>query len=359
MLALAGYPLDIRCTVLDPASHACASQVARSIVGAYDDPVALARLASDQDVITYEFENVPVEALRAVAERVPVYPPPEALEATQDRLLEKELFEKVGVESAPFAPVDSPGSLAEALEQIGVPAVMKTRRLGYDGKGQRVIHDPRLAEAAWLSLGGVQSILERLVGFDREVSMVAVRGLDGDSGFYPLVENSHREGILDVTRAPAPDLGIGLQQTAEHYIREMMDLLGYVGVLAIEMFQVGERLLGNEIAPRVHNTAHWTIEGAETSQFENHLRAITGLPLGSTAPLGHSAMVNLIGSAPEPAALTAIPGAHLHLYGKEPRPGRKIGHVTLRTDDPLVLEHSLLQLRGLVEDASDRGPWPT
>ena len=359
MLAIAGYPLDIRCTVLDPGIGASASQVAASIVGAYDDPIALARLTTESDVLTYEFENVPVDALRELAERIPIYPPLEALEAAQDRLLEKALFEKVGIESAPSAPIDSHASLAEALQQIGVPAVIKTRRLGYDGKGQRVIHDPGLAEAAWLSLGGVPSIMEGLIPFDRELSMVAVRGFDGDSGFYPLVENTHRDGMLDVTRAPAPDVGIDLQHAAEQKASELMDLLGYVGVMAIEMFQVGERLLGNEIAPRVHNTAHWTIEGAETSQFENHLRAITGLPLGPTAPIGHSAMVNLIGSAPDPAALMSIPGAHLHLYGKEPRPGRKIGHVTIRTDDTLVLERSLVQLRALVDEAGDRRTWPS
>jgi 5-(carboxyamino)imidazole ribonucleotide synthase len=359
MLALAGYPLDIRCTVLDPAPDACASQVAPSIVGAYDDPVALARLATEGNVVTYEFENVPVETLRSIANRVAIHPPPEALEAAQDRLLEKALFDSVGIECAPYVPVDSTASLGTAIEQVGVPAVIKTRRLGYDGKGQRVIRDPRLAEEAWLSLGGVPSILEGLVLFERELSMVAVRALDGDSGFYPLVENTHRAGILDLTRAPAQEVSTELQRAAEQSASAMMDHLGYVGVLAIEMFQVGERLLGNEIAPRVHNSAHWTIEGAQTSQFENHLRAITGLPLGSTAPIGHSAMVNLIGSAPDASAIAAIPGAHLHLYGKEPRPGRKIGHVTLRAEDPLELELWLPKLRALVDDAGDRGPWLT
>ena len=359
MLALAGYPLDIRCTVLDPAPDASASQVTPSIRGAYDDPGALAELASDADVITYEFENVPVEALRSVAERTPVYPPLEALEAAQDRLLEKALFEKIGIDAASFAPVDSSRSLAEALDRIGVPALIKTRRLGYDGKGQGVIHDPRLAEATWQSLGGAPSILEGLVPFDREMSIVAVRGRDGDTAFYPLVENVHRDGILDITRAPAPGLSTELQHAAEQHASQMMDALGYVGVLAIEMFQLGERLLGNEIAPRVHNSAHWTIEGSETSQFENHLRAITGLPLGATTPVGLCAMVNLIGSAPDLGAVMTIPGAHVHLYGKTPRPGRKIGHVTLRSEDSLALEASLLQLKALVDHGGDRGPWPT
>ncbi len=352
MLALGGAPLDIRCTVLDPSPDACATQVAPSILGAYDDPTALATLAGVSDVVTYEFENVPVDALRSLEGTIRVAPHPDALETAQDRLAEKTLFERVGLPTAPFAHVDSLDELVTALERIGAPAVLKTRRLGYDGKGQVVVRDPVLAEDAWRSLGEVPSILEGVVDFDRELSIVAVRGGDGDTRVYPLARNEHRGGILRVTRAPAPGVLPATSEVAERLVRSVMADLGYVGVIAIELFQVGEGLLGNELAPRVHNSAHWTIEGAETSQFENHLRAVAGLPLGPIEALGHSAMVNLVGSTPDPASVAAIPGAHLHLYGKQPRPGRKLGHVTVRADDEATLERGLLQVEGLVDDAN-------
>ncbi len=334
MLAIAGYPLDIRCTTLDPALDSPASQVAPSIVGPYDDREALARLADGVDVVTYEFENVPVEAARFLVELAPVFPPPEALEIAQDRVREKTLFDDVGLPTATYEAVATSGELRSAIERVGTPAVMKTRRLGYDGKGQAVIHDAVLAEDVWRALGEMPAILERLVEFDRELSILGVRGRDGSVAFYPLVQNHHREGILRMSVAPAPDLTPDLQAKAESYARAVMDRLEYVGVMAIELFQVGDELLGNEMAPRVHNSGHWTIEGAETSQFENHLRAVTGLPLGSTSARGSSAMVNLIGVVPDAAALAAVPGAHLHLYGKEPRPGRKLGHVTIVGGEP-------------------------
>ena len=329
MLALAGYPLDIRCTTLDPSTGSSASQVAPHIVGDYDDRDALARLAGASDVVTYEFENVPVESARFLRELAPIFPPPEALEAAQDRLAEKSLFDEVGMPTAGHVAVATPDGLREALRRIGVPAVLKTRRFGYDGRGQVVIHDPLLALDAWRAIGEAPAILERHIGFDRELSIVGARGRDGSTAFYPLIENRHREGILRTSFAPAPVLTAGLQTTAEGYARAIMDRLGYVGVMAVELFQVGDGLVGNELAPRVHNSGHWTIEGAETSQFENHLRAVTGLPLGSTAVPGPSVMVNLIGEEPDPAAVAAIPGARLHLYGKEARPGRKLGHVTV------------------------------
>jgi 5-(carboxyamino)imidazole ribonucleotide synthase len=282
---------------------------------------------------------------------VRVAPSPPAHETAQDRLAEKALFERVGLATAAFESVDSLEGLLAALDRIGTPAVLKTRRLGYDGKGQIVVSDPVLAEDAWRSLGEAPSILEGVVAFDRELSIVAVRGDDGDTRVYPPAHNEHRGGILRVTRAPAAGVTTKTWGEAERLVRSVMDDLGYVGVIAIELFQMGERLLGNELAPRVHNSAHWTIEGAETSQFENHLRAVTGLPLGSTEPRGHSAMVNLIGSTPDPSSVAAIPGAHLHLYGKEPRPGRKLGHVTVRADDAETVERTLLQVEALVDDA--------
>ena len=352
MLALAALPLDVRCVTLDPGVDSSASQVAPSIVAPYDDREALARLAAQVDVLTYEFENVPVEAARFVEERVPVLPPPAALEASQDRIAEKALFDAAGLSVPPYAAVDSLATLEQALATIGMPAVLKTRRLGYDGKGQAVIRDPLLAEDAWRSIGGMPAIVERFVGFDRELSIVAARGLDGAFASYPLVENVHHEGILRLTRAPAPSVPPALYVAAEAHARSVMDELRYVGVLAIELFQVGETLLGNEFAPRVHNTGHWTIEGAETSQFEQHVRAVCGLPLGPTTLRGLSTMVNLIGDAPPTDAIAAIPGAHVHLYGKSPRPGRKVGHVTVRADDPQALGRSLERVLTLVGEGS-------
>ncbi|MGZ6544814.1 MAG: 5-(carboxyamino)imidazole ribonucleotide synthase [Actinomycetota bacterium] len=347
MLALAGAPLDIRCTTLDPAADSPASYVAPSIVGRYDDREALARLADGSDVVTYEFENVPVAAARFLSELAPVYPPPEALESAQDRATEKALFDEVGLPTAPHEAVATLDELQAALGRIGTPAVLKSRRLGYDGKGQAVIHDAVLAEDAWRGIGEVPSLVEGFVDFQRELSIVGVRARDGSTAFYPLIENHHREGILRRSVAPAPRLSADLQAIAERHARAVMHRLGYVGVLAIELFQVGEELRGNELAPRVHNSGHWTIEGADTSQFENHLRAVTGLPLGSTAARGVSVMLNLIGEVPDPSAVAAIRGAHLHLYAKEPRPRRKLGHVTVTGEDLAGLPLDELRAIGL------------
>ena len=302
MLGLAGIPLGLSFRFLDPAPDAPAAEVGELLVGAYDDPVLLDRLADGADVVTYEFENVPVEAARQVG----AVPAAAALEASQDRLVEKQLFRRLGI---PTSRIDD--------EVETFPAILKNRRLGYDGKGQRLVE-------TWDG-PGPSHVLEERVSFDRELSLLAVRGRDGDTRFWPLVENVHEDGILRTSRAPA--LGAP-QAAAEAYATKLLDELGYVGVLALELFDVGGRLLANEFAPRVHNTGHWTIEGAATSQFENHLRAVLGLPLGSTESRS-TLMVNLIGSTPAAADVLRIPGAHLHLYGKEPRSGRKLGHVTL------------------------------
>jgi 5-(carboxyamino)imidazole ribonucleotide synthase len=347
MLVQAGQDLGIACTTLDPAADSPAAQVGPAIVGAYDDPEALGRLADGVDVITYEFENVPVDAARSVASRVPVYPPPASLEAGQDRLAEKTLFTDVGLPVPPYAAVDDLASLEAAVGAVGLPAVLKTRRLGYDGKGQAVLRREELLEDAWRAVGEVPSICEAFVPFDREVSIVAVRGRDGDVRCWPLVENHHRDGILRLSLAPAPDAE-ALQEPAERHARAVLERLDHVGVLAIELFVQGDTLLGNEMAPRVHNSGHWTIEGAETSQFENHLRAVCGLALGSTAARGHSAMINLIDEEPDPAAILAVPGAHLHRYGKAPRPGRKVGHVTVRGEDQATVRERALQVEALL-----------
>jgi 5-(carboxyamino)imidazole ribonucleotide synthase len=314
MLALAGIPLGLSFRFLDPSPDAPAAEVGELLVGEFDDPDLLDRLADGAAAVTYEFENVPV----AAAARVGAVPAAAALEASQDRLVEKQLFRRLGIPTPKFDDeVDS------------FPAILKTRRLGYDGKGQRLVE-------AWQG-SDPGHVLEERVPFDRELSLLAARGADGDTRFYPLVENVHEDGILCTSRAPA---AAAPQAEAEEYATKLLEGLGYVGVLALELFDVGGRLLANEFAPRVHNTGHWTIEGAATSQFENHLRAVLGLPLGSTESR-RSVMVNLIGSVPVSEDVLRVRGAHLHLYGKEPRPGRKLGHVTLV--DPTAERERALQ----------------
>ena len=352
MLARAGDPLGIRCRFLDPSPEAPAARVGELVRGEYDDPDALDRFAAGLGLVTYEFENVPVDTAQRLAARVPVLPPPRALEVAQDRLTEKRFLESVGIPVPPWRAVSSRAELAKASAELGFPAVLKTRRLGYDGKGQQLIEEPVDVERAWARLGGVPLVLEGFVRFDRELSILAVRGRDGSAACYPLVENLHAGGILRRSLAPAPGVTPALQGRAEEHTRRVLDALGYVGVLAIELFQVGDRLLANEMAPRVHNSGHWTIEGAETSQFENHLRAVAGLPLGSTAARGASAMLNLVGALPDAAAVLAVPGAHLHLYGKAPRAGRKLGHVTLRAAAVPELD----RLRARVELLIPRDP---
>jgi 5-(carboxyamino)imidazole ribonucleotide synthase len=384
MLALAGYPLGLRFRFLEPDADAPAGHLAEHDRAGYDDPATLERFAAGVDLISYEFENVPVVAARRLAERVPVYPPPAALDAAQDRLAEKRFFQELGVATPPFAPVGSRAELAAAVAQIGLPAVLKTRRLGYDGKGQFVLRTPADIGRAWAALGGAPLIVEGFIAFRRELSILAARGRAGAIAFYPLVENHHRAGILRLSLAPAPALTPALQAEAEQIAAKALEALDYVGILAIELFEVrpknqerasigstknhvdtvgsrltlrvpvlGSGLLVNEMAPRVHNSGHWTIEGAETSQFEQHLRAVLGLPLGSTALRGVSAMVNLIGVWPERADVLAIPGAHLHLYGKAPRAGRKLGHVTVRGDDERQLKARLAQVQALVRQSEN------
>jgi 5-(carboxyamino)imidazole ribonucleotide synthase len=349
MLALAAYPLGMRPRLYDPSPEACAGQVAELITGSFESAAALARFAHELDAVTYEWENVPVAAVRSLAGRLPVFPPVAALETAQDRLAEKECFRAHAIPTAAYMPVGSRRELEQALMAIGAPSVLKTRRLGYDGRGQAMLRSPEEADAAWEAVGGAPSILESYVEFDRELSIVGVRSAKGEVAFYPLVENHHREGILRLCLAPAPRLTAVLQASAEIVCRRLLENLEYVGVLAIELFEKDGRLLANEMAPRVHNSGHWTIEGAATSQFENHLRAIAGFPLGSTAARGVSAMVNLIGALPDTAEALAVPGAHLHLYGKEPRPGRKLGHVTLTAASEEELQSALARVRRLAE----------
>jgi 5-(carboxyamino)imidazole ribonucleotide synthase len=344
MLGLAGIPLDVRFRFLDPVDGAPASAVGELVVGALGDEGALIDVARGATVVTYEWEGVPADAARFLASGVPVRPGARSLEVAQDRLAEKDTFRLLGIGTPASSAVDSRADLDTAVDAVGgLPAVLKTRRGGYDGKGQAVLRSPADLDGAWTELGGgeVGLILESLVPFDRELSLLAVRGLDGAVACWPLVENHHEGGILRVSRAPAPSVDAALQTRAEALATQLLEYLDHVGVLAVELFDVGGELLANEIAPRVHNSGHWTIEGALTSQFENHVRAVLGWPLGATAARGPSAMVNCIGVMPSRDAVLAVPGAHLHDYGKAPRPGRKLGHVTVIADDDTQLTERL------------------
>lgn len=341
MLALAGHPMGIRCVVLDPADDACSAPVARHLHGAFDDRALLDELADSVDVITYEFENVSLDSLRYLSSRVPVYPSVAALEATQDRLDEKNLFRELGIETPDFLPVSSQEELERAVGRIGLPSVLKTRRMGYDGKGQIVLKETADVAGAWKQLGGVPAILEAFVPFDREVSGIVVRSIEGEISSWSLTENIHADGILKLATSKPHD---PVKSIALDFATRLLEHLDYVGVLALECFQLGDRLLANEFAPRVHNSGHWTIEGAETSQFENHLRAVTGVVPGSTEPLGHSVMINCIGEMPPLERVMRIRGAHMHDYAKEPRSGRKVGHVTVRTADADYLRQATADL---------------
>lgn len=343
MLAMAGHPWAQRFVFLDPAPDACAGPLGELITAPYDCERSLRQLAERVDVVTFDFENVPARSLEFLSGRVPVHPGARALGVAQDRLREKTLFRELGMATAEFVAVEAALDLPRAVAELGLPAILKTRTQGYDGKGQWLLRTAADVEVATRELGAVPALLERLVPFSREVSLIAARGGDGAVACYPLSENVHRDGILHTTLCRPDD---PMQASAEAQVRRLLDALDYVGVLAVEFFQVGDALLANEFAPRVHNSGHWTIEGAETSQFENHLRAICGLPLGSTRARGAYGMINLIGAVPEPARVLAVPGAHLHDYGKAPRAGRKVGHITVACTVPGVLPPELLALAG-------------
>jgi 5-(carboxyamino)imidazole ribonucleotide synthase len=347
MLALSGAPLGLRFLAMDTAADACAGQFAPMIVGDYTDREALAEFASRIDVATFDFENVPAESARWLSGRVPVFPSPRALAVAQDRLAEKTLFRELGIPVPPFADIASRDGLDAAVAAIGTPCILKTRRLGYDGKGQFRIRSSADVDAAWNALGAqaatVGLILEGFVAFERELSVVAVRGRDGEFRAWALTENWHVDGVLSASLAPAT-VEPALAATAFAFARTLAGSLDYVGVLALELFCKDGALLANELAPRVHNSGHWTIEGAETSQFENHLRAVLGLPLGDTRMLGHACMLNWVGTLPEADAVLRQPGGHWHDYGKSPRSGRKVGHATLRTDTPGALAASLARI---------------
>jgi 5-(carboxyamino)imidazole ribonucleotide synthase len=328
MLAIAGAPLGQRFLVVDSAADACASQVAPLLTADWRDFDALADFARRIDVATFDFENVPADTAQWLTEHTRVFPNPRALALAQDRLAEKNLFREIGLATPAFAAVDSREDLARAVEAIGLPAVLKTRRLGYDGKGQAVLRTQHDADVAWALLGSAPLILEAFVPFTREVSVIAVRSQSGEFRAYPLTQNWHSAGILAASLAPAPDAS-ALAERAFAHARALAERLDYVGTFALELFDRNGELLGNEIAPRVHNSGHWTIEGAICSQFENHVRAVVGLPLGDTSLRSPSVMLNWIGELPDARAILGEPDGHWHDYGKEPRAGRKVGHATV------------------------------
>lgn len=355
MLALAGIPLGYRFVFYDPAEDCCAASLGTHIQAGFDDKKKLKAFALSVDIVTYEFENVPLSSALLVEQYCKVYPEPSALEVSQDRWHEKQLFRKLGIPTAEFYDLKTYTDLCDAAGQLGYPFIVKNRCGGYDGKGQYLIRQESDLPDCWARLTSQPAIAERCLKFSREVSIIAARNRSGDTVYYDLAQNHHEDGILRVTRN-CPDDPVQCQ--AKEYAEKLLQALNYVGVIALELFQLDDKLLANEFAPRVHNSGHWTIEGASTSQFENHIRAILDLPLGKTTNLGHYAMMNFIGKMPDIDTALAIPAGHFHQYGKKPRPGRKLGHLTLRSSSPSTLqnlvEEQLLNL-GLTTELSQPG----
>jgi 5-(carboxyamino)imidazole ribonucleotide synthase len=331
MLAQAAAALDVD-VICAGAPGDCAAQAAPLVEVDLNDAAAVAAFAAQVDLVTIESENIDAAVLRGLH----LFPNAKAVGIAQERLLEKRFFQDCGIGVAPYAPVDSLADLKRAIATIGLPAILKTRRLGYDGKGQARLFQPDQATTAWNEVGGLPCILEGMVPFDAEVSLVAARNRIGQIVFYPLIQNTHRAGIL--RKSVAPSAYPHLQPLAERYVRHVLERLDYIGVLAVEFFVVGESLLANEMAPRVHNSGHWTIEGAETSQFANHLRAILELQLGSTTSTP-TVMLNCIGRMPPLTETELFPNVARHDYGKLPRPARKVGHLTLPASDTAAVQH--------------------
>jgi len=342
MMGLAGIPLGFEFLFLDPGASACAGVSGKLLKADFSDAEAAREMARVVDVATFDFENVPDSTAQAVEELCPLYPASNALGACQDRLVEKTLLSGLGIGVAGYHPVSSRTDLLEGLERLGYPAVLKTRRLGYDGKGQAVLRDQEDLERAWQRLGENELILEAFVPFQAECSLIGVRGGDGETRFWPLTRNVHDGGILALSRPGV--FGAELQAAAEEKMHRLLEYFDYCGVLTIEFFLQDGELLANEIAPRVHNSGHWTIDGSACSQFENHLRAVSGMPLGHTDMLRPCLMFNWIGTMPDRDRTMAVTGLHWHDYGKEPRPGRKIGHATLTAETPEKLLERAVRL---------------
>jgi 5-(carboxyamino)imidazole ribonucleotide synthase len=347
MMALSGYPIGVRCLFLDRSADTPGAQVAPSLIGDLEDAALLAQLASRSDVVTFDWENISGSALQPLERVTQVRPPRLALEVSQDRLAEKALFTRLKIPVAAHRAIDSRAELIEATMKVGLPGVLKTRRLGYDGKGQFVLRATGDVDRAWADIGAAGLIYERFQDFSREVSLVGARSASGQTMFYPLSCNTHGGGILRY--GIAPFINARLEKRARLYMKRVMSALDYIGVLTLEFFVVRGSLIANEMAPRVHNSGHWTIEGCVTSQFENHLRAICDMPLGSTRPLAHTAMINFLGQMPDRERLLAIDGLAYHDYGKTARPGRKLGHCTILKRLPKERDRALSNALKLIE----------
>jgi 5-(carboxyamino)imidazole ribonucleotide synthase len=350
MLALAGIPLGIQFRFWEQDRDCPSSDVGEVTVGSFDDHSLIENFVAGLSYVTYEFENVPVALISAIARHVPVSPAAQALEICQDRILEKEIFNELQIPCAKFLAITNLSDLELALtDGFPLPAILKSRRFGYDGKGQARIASMTDAQAAWQAVGAVPSILEQCVAFDGELSLISVRGHDGDVRFYPLIENTHLSGILSESIVPSKLVTTSLQSQAEEYGSRVLKHFNYVGVLTIEFFLVAGQLFANEMAPRVHNSGHWSIEGSETSQFANHIRALIKAPLGSVATKGHALLLNLVGDIPDQNPILAQTGAFLHLYRKSGRSRRKIGHITICKEDLRALDEASLEIHKLID----------
>lgn len=349
MLALAGIPLGFRFVFYEPASECCASALGEHHCGAYDDEDSLRRFAEKVEIITYEFENVSIDAINFLNKIKKVYPSQIALESTQDRWVEKSLFKTLNIDTPEFCKIETFQEVENAIKKMGLPLVLKSRTGGYDGKGQVVIRQLEEALEKFNTTSKKNLIAEAWVPYQREVSVVAVRNSQGQMKYYDLVENIHQDGILQRSFNRPNDLN---HKKACELISLLMNHLNYVGVLALELFEVKGGFLANEYAPRVHNTGHWTIEGAKTSQFENHLRAVVGLPLGSTQSIGFSSMVNFIGKVASFEKLKDFQDGHFHDYGKISRGGRKVGHFTIVGNDKRIVENQAAEIVAGLENGS-------
>ena len=346
MLAHAAEPLDISCHCLANSLHDPAAQVANLHSIDLQDTEALTAFANSVDIITFENENVDPALLKLLQQHATCYPNWQAIQTSQDRLIEKQYLSDLNIPVAPFAAVNSLTELQQATQSLQYPCVLKTRRFGYDGKGQVCIQSAADIDTAWEQLKQQPLILEAWIPFEREVSIIGVRSASGDIKYYPLTENIHQAGIL--RQSNAPFINESLQQQAQHYCQQVLNQMDFVGVLTIEFFVHDGQLIANEIAPRVHNSGHWTIEGAVTSQFENHIRAILNLPLGNTAAIAATTMFNCIGELPDLTTILELPDAHFHSYHKTARPKRKLAHVTLVKQDKETTERQYQQLQRLL-----------
>lgn len=333
MLALAGYPLELDFHFFDTSGSPSVGLGALTIeTEGKPESEALTKFLNDVDVVTYEFEHLPLDLCQSIEKQSTLHPGSESLRVCQNRALEKALFDKLAIPTPAYRVIESLEALEQAVEELGLPVVTKTTTEGYDGKGQFVIKEATQCAEAWKTIGNRPLIVEAFVNFSRELSIIAVRSASDEIKVYPLAENDHHEGILRFSTAPAPKVDEVVAKQAYSYIRDLIHELDHVGVLTLELFETPEGLVANEMAPRVHNSGHWSIEGAPCSQFENHLRAVCDLPLGETEALSPTCMINIIGEKGDINAILNLPYAHVHLYGKEERKGRKLGHITVRAD---------------------------